>query len=208
MTQTGDLACCSGVIPVCITPASLRSDCPVCSGLRVQVPWNTHRLPRLDIGETRRVRPPSPRFKPLLPQYMYLCIILYMINTDALRAEALSIADKAHSAKITQNNIAMAIGASQPQVSRILSGHLSRPSKLFQEICIYVRSATDGVTTSSVRENDELIEAVAATWDGTAQHAAALAAVIRSLGALHQQECNPAKIPANRSRKGNRDAVS
>lgn len=101
-----------------------------------------------------------------------------------ISAEALSIAARARLHGITQMHIAKAIGASQPQVSRILAGHISRPSRLFTEICRYVRTTTEGVTLESVRENDELIAALAATWDGSAHHAEALAAVIRGLGAL------------------------
>ncbi len=107
-----------------------------------------------------------------------------MAANKKISAEALAIATKARSHGITQNSIAAAIGASQPQVSRILSGQTSRPSKLFDEICRYVRSVTEGVTPDAVRENDALIEALASTWDGSARHAEALAAVIRSLGAL------------------------
>ena len=126
----------------------------------------------------------------MLPGSMYLCIILFMKSPASIRAEALAIADKARAAGITQMQISGAIGASQPQVSRILSGQLSRPSRLFAQICGYVRSMTDGVTPASVRKNNELIEAIAATWDGSAQHATALAAVIRSLGALHASLAN------------------
>lgn len=41
-----------------------------------------------------------------------------------------------------------------------------------------------GVTPEMVRENGELISAVAAVWDGSAAHAKALGTVIRSLRAL------------------------
>lgn len=117
-----------------------------------------------------------------------------MQQNAIISAEALSIAAKARANGITQLQIAVAIGASQPQVSRILSGHISRPSRLFGEICRYVHTATDGVTLNSVRENDELIAALAATWDGSAHHASALAAVIRGLGALNPssvRSCKP-----------------
>lgn len=108
-----------------------------------------------------------------------------------ISAEALSVAAKARSHSITQQQIAKAIGASQPQVSRILSGHISRPSRLFSEICRYVRTTTEGVTLEAVRNNDELIAALAATWDGSVHHAEALAAVIRGLGALTPDRIHP-----------------
>lgn len=106
-------------------------------------------------------------------------------NPD-LRAEAVVIAKQARAAGITQADLAMATGASQPQISRILRGQLSRRSRLFEEISVYVRSASPGVSPSAVRRNEELINALAVTWDGTSQHAMALAAVIRSLGALQK----------------------
>lgn len=99
-------------------------------------------------------------------------------------AETLAITAKMKEQGITQKQAADAIGASQPQVSRILAGHISRPSRLFAEICRYVKTTSEGVTLDAVRENDDLIAALAVTWDGSARHAAALAAVIRGLGAL------------------------
>jgi hypothetical protein len=41
-----------------------------------------------------------------------------------------------------------------------------------------------GVTPDAVRGNDHLIEALAEAWDGSAEHAKALATVIRSLALL------------------------
>lgn len=86
-------------------------------------------------------------------------------NPD-LRAEAVVIAKQARAAGITQADLAMATGASQPQISRILRGQLSRRSRLFEEISVYVRSASPGVSPSAVRRNEELINALAVTWDG------------------------------------------
>lgn len=115
---------------------------------------------------------------------MRICIILCMLRYPNIQAEALAIAQQAKASGITQTDIAKAIGASQPQVSRILSGQINRPSRLFSEISQFVQFATQGVTAETVRGNDTLIEALAATWDGSAHHASALAAVIRSLGVL------------------------
>ncbi|WPC68017.1 helix-turn-helix transcriptional regulator [Rhodoferax ferrireducens] len=85
---------------------------------------------------------------------------------------------------ITQEQIAADLGASQSQVSRILSGHGSRASRLAEEVCLYVERAEGGVTAESVRANDELVNALTVTWNGSAAHARALSAVIRSLSAL------------------------
>lgn len=92
---------------------------------------------------------------------------------------------------ITQQEIAHALGASQSQVSRILCRTGVKRSRLQEEVCLYVERFDVGVTAEAVRSNDELIEAVRTAWNGTAAHAKALSAVIRSLavlqvGAFHQ----------------------
>lgn len=113
---------------------------------------------------------------------------------DTLRALALAAAKQARAANLSQSSIAEALGASQSQVSRVLSGRSVRRSRLFNEVCKYVETAARGVSPATVHKNPELMDALAAVWDGTPSHAAALAAVIRSLGALStaQQPLRPA----------------
>lgn len=82
---------------------------------------------------------------------------------------------------ITQAQIAADLGASQPQVSRILGGEFSRAGRLAEEVCLYVERLTGGVTPEAVKSNDELINALAITWDGSGAHAKALSMVIKSL---------------------------
>ena len=85
---------------------------------------------------------------------------------------------------ITQSQIAGDLGVSQSQVSRILKGQGLRASRLAEEVCLYVERFKVGVTADAVRRNDELVDALIATWDGSATHARALSSVIRSLCAL------------------------
>jgi transcriptional regulator with XRE-family HTH domain len=85
---------------------------------------------------------------------------------------------------ITQTQIAADLAASQSQVSRILKGQGQKASRLVEEVCLYVEKFEGGVTADSVRSNDDLVNALAVTWDGSATHARALSAVIRSLSAL------------------------
>lgn len=85
---------------------------------------------------------------------------------------------------ITQAQIAAYLEASQSQVSRILKGQGLKASRLAEEVCLYVEKFEGGVTADSVRTNDDLVNALAVTWDGSAAHARALSAVIRSLSAL------------------------
>lgn len=85
---------------------------------------------------------------------------------------------------ITQAQIAVDLGASQSQVSRILKGQSLKSSRLAEEVCLYVEKFEGGVTAEAVRRNDELVDALTVTWDGSASHARALSAVIRSLSVL------------------------
>lgn len=85
---------------------------------------------------------------------------------------------------IAQADIAAHVGASQSQVSRILKGEGVRASRLFEEVCLFVERLEGGISADAVRGNQELIGALQATWDGSASHAKALAAVIRSLAIL------------------------
>lgn len=85
---------------------------------------------------------------------------------------------------LTQAQIAADLGASQSQVSRILKGQGLKASRLAEEVCLYVEKFEGGVTADSVRSNDDLVSALTVTWDGSATHARALSAVIRSLSAL------------------------
>lgn len=85
---------------------------------------------------------------------------------------------------VTQEEIAKAVGASQSQVSRVLGGKGRRLSRLTEAVCTYVERSVAGISAESVRQNDELVDAIRETWDGSANHARALATVIRSLAAL------------------------
>lgn len=105
-----------------------------------------------------------------------------MSMPSALRAEALLAASRAREIGLTQAEIADALNASQSQVSRVLAGNAKRRSRLFDEVCKYVFSVRERASASTPPA--ELTEALAAIWDGTPEHAKALALVIRSLGAL------------------------
>ncbi|MHB8386205.1 hypothetical protein [Metallibacterium sp.] len=102
-----------------------------------------------------------------------------------LQARLLRVAETCRRHNIGQMQIAAAVGASQSQVSRIIGGRGQRLTRLTEEVCLYVeRLASGGVTVDAVRQNDQLIESLRETWDGSSAHAHALSAVIRSLAAL------------------------
>lgn len=106
------------------------------------------------------------------------------MSTESLQARALHAAQLFKELGLTQTDIAKAINASQSQVSRVLGGRFARRTRLFDEICRYADSIELGVSVEAVRSNEELLSAVAQTWDGSAAHSRALAAVIRSLAVL------------------------
>ena len=106
-----------------------------------------------------------------------------MIKPDR-KARVIRAAEIYRKHGITQGEIADVVGASQPQVSRVLKGNGLRATKLFEEICLYAERFEGGVTSDAVQSNEDLVEALRVTWDGSAEHAKALAVVIRSLVAL------------------------
>ena len=126
------------------------------------------------------------------------------MNVDpGLRAEARLVAEKARQLGLSQERIARAVGASQSQVSRVLSGTGKRRSRLFMQICKYVHSQAKPASTVPASKNSTLSAALDEVWDGTEDHAEALALVIRSLGALQRRTVpsRPAK-PVRKSLDG------
>jgi transcriptional regulator with XRE-family HTH domain len=109
------------------------------------------------------------------------------MNSTESVARALEAARVLRDHGIGQEQVAKAIGASQSQVSRILAGQVHRPSALLDAVCAYARRLRAPIDIKAVRANDELISALAQTWDGTEKHAKSLAVVIRSLGVLSPQ---------------------
>ena len=114
---------------------------------------------------------------------MHICIIACMQNRLDFNAQARLAAKRAKELGLTQSRIAAALSASQSQVSRVLSGNSRRHSKLLDGVCKYVFSMSSG-KVQEPRSNTDLMAALSAVWDGTDEHAQALALVIRSLGAL------------------------
>ncbi len=106
-----------------------------------------------------------------------------MLRHD-VQARVTAASDACRRLGISQAQIAEAVGASQPQVSRVLGGRGLKATRLLDEVCGFVERYESGVTADAVRANNELVEAVKVAWDGSASHARALSAVIRSLSAL------------------------
>lgn len=109
------------------------------------------------------------------------------------------LAQRVKALGLRQTALSSAVGASQSQVSRALAGRANQRSRVFARICDYVfhlesRQSNPGRSLLP----DDLMEAIAAVWNGTPRHAAALALVIRSLGALEVETRQP---PASVTRK-------
>lgn len=103
------------------------------------------------------------------------------------RARILRAAQLCRDKGIAQEQIAAATGASQSQVSRVLSGRGRRFSRISEEVCSQVERAAGVGSSRAADGNSELMKAIRDTWDGSALHAHALATVIRSLAALRQR---------------------
>lgn len=87
-------------------------------------------------------------------------------------------------AKITQEAIAGAAGVSQATVSRILQRCPARQSGAFRRLCIYADKLRPTSLPSLPVHNEELLSALSEVWNGTPEHALALAAMIRAAGAV------------------------
>ena len=97
---------------------------------------------------------------------------------------ARQLSQVAKSLRITQEDISIGTGISQSQVSRLLSGNGKHKSKAFLEICNYVNNKKVGVSAELVKQNDELINALASVWDGSERQSTAIANIIQSLGGI------------------------
>lgn len=111
---------------------------------------------------------------------------------------ALKLAPRFKGAGVTQSELARAVGASQSQVSRILAGRIVRHTRLLDRICIYASRRLNCGRHTDARRNSELMSALAEVWDGSDQHAHALAQVIRSLAELDELAIRFVKREAKR----------
>lgn len=124
---------------------------------------------------------------------MQICIVnetIPMAESDPRRI-ASSLAVRFKAAGVTQSKIASAIGVSQSQVSRVLSGRIIRHTKLLERLCIYASSQLHLNKRPNVSRNAELMAALSEVWDGSDAHAQALAEVIRSLATLRDLSYRP-----------------
>lgn len=85
-----------------------------------------------------------------------------------------------------QTELAIAAGVSQPAVSRILKRCPQRSGRAFTRLCIYAteRAAAPGSQKMSPEVARLISGALEEVWNGTPEHARAIAAIIRVAGAV------------------------
>lgn len=86
---------------------------------------------------------------------------------------------------LTQPQIAIEAGVSQPAVSRLMARCPIRNGGAFRKLCKYAKSQRAyGQTPLPLPVEDAaLVSAIREVWNGTPEHAQALAAMIRAAGA-------------------------
>lgn len=86
---------------------------------------------------------------------------------------------------LTQSDLARAAGVSQPAVSRLLGKCPERYGVSFKKLCIYAETRRESAqaTLPLPVEDAALVSAIREVWNGTPEHAQALAAMIRAAGA-------------------------
>ena len=112
---------------------------------------------------------------------------LLVTEEEAAGLRGRRLAVRAKSLGLTQVAISEALLIEQSQVSRVFSGKIRRSTPVFEKICKYVENAGSNPTPQDIAENHDLVQALREVWDGSSEHARALAAVIRSLGVLGER---------------------
>ena len=81
-----------------------------------------------------------------------------------------------------QAMLALKCGVSQPTISKLRVGPPDRVGGAFQRLFVYATNARTSVSTPDPCTNDMLVAALREVWNGTDEHARALAAIIRATG--------------------------
>lgn len=84
--------------------------------------------------------------------------------------------------ELSQLQIAAASGVNQATVSRVLARCPKRRGAAFAKLCKYASNLRRKGTRIDPRKSDFLMQALSEVWDGTPQHAEALAEIIQAVG--------------------------
>lgn len=113
----------------------------------------------------------------------FSCIYMRIFMHDmSVHADLLGAIERSG---LTQQAIGKRLKISQSQISRITSGQATTRSKAYRRLCALMRvewHVADIQRGRKGRSNAQIQAAVNHVWDGTPEHAEAIANVIRSLG--------------------------
>jgi len=82
---------------------------------------------------------------------------------------------------LTLREVSVQVGVDVSQVSRYLNGHFKRMSPNLEAICKFAKVDWTNAIRADPRKSQVLIGALSDVWDGTREHADALAKTISSL---------------------------
>lgn len=82
---------------------------------------------------------------------------------------------------VTLRQVSIRIGVDVSQVSRYLNGHFKRMSPNLEALCKFAKVDWTKAGRTDPRKSQVLIGALSDVWDGTREHAEALAGTILSL---------------------------
>lgn len=113
-----------------------------------------------------------------------LCIYacnLRAVGTD-IKQKWLRLKATLETQEVSQEALAIAAGINQATVSRILGRCPKRAGAAFIRLCIYANRVDEHGSRPDPALSDELMNALRDVWNGSDEHAKALAAIIRAAG--------------------------
>lgn len=119
---------------------------------------------------------------------LFLFVYAFIMGavSDELKAAWADMKERLERSGLSQSEVASAAGVSQPAVSRVLRDCPRRTGRAFRKLCDYAFSVSGGVDGAALSGEAEraILGAVRDVWNGTPEHARALAAIIRAAGAI------------------------
>jgi predicted transcriptional regulator len=106
--------------------------------------------------------------------------------SDELKAAWAEMKQRIERSGLSQEDIASAATVSQPAVSRVLRECPRRSGRAFRRLCDYASTLSGSTSGGALSQEAErtILSAVRDVWNGTPEHARALAAMIRAAGAI------------------------
>jgi len=108
---------------------------------------------------------------------MYGTRVMGKIKRDWVRLQA-----AIEASGLSQLQIAVSSGVNQATVSRVLARCPKRHGAAFAKLCKYADALRRKGARIDPRKSDFLMQALSEVWDGTPQHAEALAEIIHAVG--------------------------